>query len=143
MLEVESLRVAYGGVTALDGVSLLVPDRAITAVLGPNGAGKSTLLRTIAGFVRPQRGRVVYNGRLVTGMAPEAIVRLGVSLVPEGGGIIRELTVGENLRLAHMWRRDAADRRSVERSVQQLHAHALKAIQRAIPHIAARSGGAS
>jgi branched-chain amino acid transport system ATP-binding protein len=120
MLEVESLRVAYGGVTALDGVSMNVPDRGITAVLGPNGAGKSTLLRTIAGFVRPQAGRVLYNGRLLTGMAPEAIVRLGVSLVPEGGGIIRELTVGENLRLAHMWRRDAADRRRALNEVMLL-----------------------
>src|SRR5579872_958205 len=120
MLEVEALRVAYGGVTALDGVSVKVPDRGITAVLGPNGAGKSTLLRAIAGLVRPSAGRVVYNGRLLTGLAPEEIVRVGVSLVPEGGGVIRELTVDENLRLAHLWRRDAADRRVALDEVMQL-----------------------
>ena len=111
MLEVEELSVSYGGVAALDGVSLRIPNNGITAVLGPNGAGKSTLLRTIAGLVRPRAGRVLYRDRLLTGMSPEAIVRAGVSLVPEGGGIIRELTVEENLRLAHLWRRDPADLR--------------------------------
>jgi len=111
MLEVEELSVSYGGVAALDGVSLRIPNTGITAVLGPNGAGKSTLLRTIAGLVRPRAGRVLYRDRLLTGMSPEAIVRAGVSLVPEGGGIIRELTVEENLRLAHLWRRDPADLR--------------------------------
>ena len=120
MLEVEGLHVAYGGVTALDGVSLRVPDRGITAVLGPNGAGKSTLLRTVAGVVHPGAGSVVYNGRPLIGMRPEEIVRAGVSLVPEGGGSIRELTVEENLKLAHLWRRDAADRRKAMDEVMQL-----------------------
>lgn len=112
MLEVDGLSVSYGGVTALDGVSLRIPDKGITAVLGPNGAGKSTLLRAIAGLVRPRAGTVSQGGRLLTGMSPEAIVRIGISMVPEGGGIIRELTVEENLRLAHLWRRDRADLRN-------------------------------
>jgi branched-chain amino acid transport system ATP-binding protein len=120
MLQVEGLSVSYGGVAALDGVSLQIPDHGITAVLGPNGAGKSTLLRTIAGLVRPRAGRVVYRDRVLTGMSPEAIVRAGVSLVPEGGGIIRELTVEENLRLAHLWRRDAADLRKALDEVMAL-----------------------
>ena len=120
MLEVETLRVAYGGVTALDGVSLRVPNQGITAVLGPNGAGKSTLLRAIAGLVPSQSGRIVYNGRLLTGLAPEEIVRAGISMVPEGGGVIRELTVDENLRLAHMWRRDRSDRNQAIREVMEL-----------------------
>jgi len=129
VLEVEELHVSYGGVTALDGVSLRVPDRGITAVLGPNGAGKSTLLRTIAGIVHPHRGRVVYNGRTLTGLRPEEIVRAGVSLVPEGGGSIRELTVEENLTLAHLWRRDPKDRRKAMDEVMQL-----------FPPLAARRG---
>jgi branched-chain amino acid transport system ATP-binding protein len=120
MLEVEDLSVSYGGVAALDGVSLRIPNNGITAVLGPNGAGKSTLLRTIAGLVRPRAGRVLYRDRLLTGMSPEAIVRAGVSLVPEGGGIIRELTVEENLRLAHLWRRDPADLRKALDEVMAL-----------------------
>jgi len=110
VLEIEGVTVAYGGVTALDGVSISVPAHGITAVLGPNGAGKSTLLSSIAGLVRPLRGRISYRDRVLTGMAPEDIVRLGISLVPEGGGVIGELTVEENLRLAHMWRRDPSDR---------------------------------
>jgi branched-chain amino acid transport system ATP-binding protein len=120
MLEVEDLSVSYGGVAALDGVSLRIPNNGITAVLGPNGAGKSTLLRTIAGLVRPRAGRVLYRDRLLTGMSPEAIVRAGVSLVPEGGGVIRELTVEENLRLAHLWRRDPADLRKALDEVMAL-----------------------
>lgn len=109
MLEVDDLHVAYGGVTALDGVKLTVPEHGITAVLGPNGAGKSTLLKSIAGLIRPRAGRITYKGRSLVGMAPEEIVRLGVSMVPEGGGVIRELSVEENLRLAQMWRHDGAD----------------------------------
>src|ERR1700674_4396255 len=88
MLEVDGLSVSYGGVAALDSVSLRLPDHSIVAVLGPNGAGKSTLLRTIAGLVRPRAGRILYNGSVLTEMAPAAIVRAGVSMVPAGGGII-------------------------------------------------------
>jgi branched-chain amino acid transport system ATP-binding protein len=120
MLEVDGLSVSYGGVTALDDVSLRIPDKGITAVLGPNGAGKSTLIRAIAGLVRPRAGKVSYGSHLLTGMSPEAIVRLGISVVPEGGGIIRELTVEENLRLAHLWRRDRADLRKALDEVMAL-----------------------
>ncbi len=120
MLEVDDLRVAYGGVTALDGVSLRVPDRGITTVLGPNGAGKSTLLRAIAGLVRPLSGRISYAGRSLVVMAPEDVVRTGISMVPEGGGVIRELTVEENLRLARMWRGDGAAGREAQAEVMDL-----------------------
>ena len=119
-LKVEDLRVSYGGVSALAGVSFTVPDRSIVAVLGPNGAGKSTLLRTIAGLVRPVSGTIHYGGRGLVGMAPEAIARSGISLVPEGGGVIRELTVEENLRLAHLWHHDAADERKAMSEVMDL-----------------------
>jgi branched-chain amino acid transport system ATP-binding protein len=97
-----------------------VPDDSIVAVLGPNGAGKSTLLRTIAGVVRPTAGSIEHNGRSLVGLAPETIARSGVSLVPEGGGVIRELTVEENLRLAHLWRHDAADERKAMSEVLEL-----------------------
>ena len=119
-LKVDGLRVSYGGVSALDGVTVTVPDRAIVAVLGPNGAGKSTLLRTIAGVVRPHAGTIEYDGRALIGMAPEAIARCGISLVPEGGGVIRELTVEENLRLAHLWHHDSADERKAMTEVMEL-----------------------
>ena len=120
MLEVEDLHVSYGGVTALDGVKLTVPTRGITAVLGPNGAGKSTLLKSIAGLIRPRAGRITYEGRTLLGMAPEEIVRLGVSMVPEGGGVIRELTVEENLRVAQMWHRNGGDARKAIDEIMQM-----------------------
>ena len=98
-LSVADLTVRYGAVTALDDVSLVAPTASITAVLGANGAGKTTLLRTISGLVHPVAGTINFGGRDITRLAPEVIAGLGVAQVPEGGGVIRELTVEENLRL--------------------------------------------
>ena len=111
MLEVSNLTVAYGGVVALDQVSLSVPEGSITAVLGANGAGKTTLVRTISGLVKPRHGSVLLGETQLVGRTPEAIARLGVGHVPEGHGIISELSVDENLRLGGLWRRDRADQR--------------------------------
>jgi branched-chain amino acid transport system ATP-binding protein len=111
MLEISNLTVAYGGITALDQVSLSVPDGSITAVLGANGAGKTTLVRTISGLVKARSGSVRLGDHQLLGRSPEAIARLGVGHVPEGHGIISELTVDENLRLGGLWRRDRADQR--------------------------------
>ena len=102
-LSVADLTVRYGAVIALDDVSLTAPAASITAVLGANGAGKTSLLRTISGLVHPASGSIRFGDRDLTGMAPEAIAALGVAQVPEGGGVIRELTVEENLRLATLW----------------------------------------
>jgi branched-chain amino acid transport system ATP-binding protein len=83
----------------------------VTAVLGANGAGKTTLLRTITGLVRPSSGRVTFDGEDITRLKVEEIVRRGIAHVPEGRGVITELTVEENLRLGGLWRgRDAAPR---------------------------------
>ena len=111
MLEVSNLTVAYGGVVALDGVSFSVPDGSITTVLGANGAGKTTLVRTISGLVKAREGSVLLGNQQLLGRSPEAIARLGVGHVPEGHGIISELTVDENLRLGGLWRGDHADQR--------------------------------
>jgi branched-chain amino acid transport system ATP-binding protein len=109
MLAVEGLTTDYGAVRAVDDVSLTVPGGSVTAVLGANGAGKTSLLRTICGLVRPTTGRIVLEGEEITGMPVEEIVRRGLAHVPEGRGVIRELTVAENLRLGGLWRgRDAA-----------------------------------
>jgi branched-chain amino acid transport system ATP-binding protein len=110
MLEIRDLSTAYGPVLALDKVSFDVADGTITAVLGANGAGKTTLLRTISGLVRPKEGSVTYGGRDLTRMSVEDIVRLGIAHVPEGRGVIQELTVEENLRLGSLWRHDRGDR---------------------------------
>jgi branched-chain amino acid transport system ATP-binding protein len=109
MLTVEDLTTDYGAVRAVDGVSFEVADGSVTAVLGANGAGKTSLLRTITGLVPASRGRVTLAGEDITGLAVEQIVRRGLSLVPEGRGVIAELTVEENLRLGGLWRaREAA-----------------------------------
>jgi branched-chain amino acid transport system ATP-binding protein len=98
-LRVEGVTARYGAVTALDDVTILAPPASITAVLGANGAGKTTLLRTISGLLHPAAGTIRVDDRDITGLAPEVIASLGVAQVPEGGGVIRELTVEENLRL--------------------------------------------
>jgi branched-chain amino acid transport system ATP-binding protein len=104
-LVVEGLVAGYGGVIALDGVSLSAGTAAITAVLGANGAGKTTLLRAVSGMIKPRRGRVLLNGADLAGRNPEQMVRAGIAHVPEGQGVIPELTVEENLRVGMMsWR---------------------------------------
>jgi branched-chain amino acid transport system ATP-binding protein len=103
MLEVRDLSVSYGGVQALRSVSLDAEPGAVTAVLGANGAGKTTLLRTISGLVKPKDGKITFGGADLTGRSVEGVARMGVSHVPEGRGVIEELTVEENLRLATLW----------------------------------------
>jgi branched-chain amino acid transport system ATP-binding protein len=98
-LAVEDVVAGYGGVLALQGVSLSVRPATITAVLGANGAGKTTLLKTISGFVRSRQGRIALDGADLTRRRPEEIARAGLAHVPEGQAVITELTVEENLRL--------------------------------------------
>jgi branched-chain amino acid transport system ATP-binding protein len=117
MLQVDEVVTTYGAVRALNGVSFEVPDATITAVLGANGAGKTTLLRTINGLVRARSGRVVYDGHDLTRTAVERVVELGVAHVPEGRGVITELTIEENLRLGALWRRD---RREMQTSMNEM-----------------------
>jgi branched-chain amino acid transport system ATP-binding protein len=103
-LAVEDIVAGYGGAPVLDGVSILIKPASITAVLGANGAGKTTLLRTITGLVRPRQGRIMIGGTNVARRPPEAVARAGVAHVPEGQGVITELTVEENLRLGALLR---------------------------------------
>jgi branched-chain amino acid transport system ATP-binding protein len=109
-LAIEDIVAGYGGVPVLDGVSVSARPGTITAVLGANGAGKTTLLRTISGLVRPRRGRVLVDGTNLARRHPEDIARAGVAHVPEGQGVITELTVEENLRLGGLTRRGGAVR---------------------------------
>jgi branched-chain amino acid transport system ATP-binding protein len=138
LLQVEELVAAYGPVRAVDGVSLDVPTGSITAVLGANGAGKTTLLRAVSGLIRARSGRVRFGDRDVTNMRAEDIVRLGLAHVPEGGGVIGELTVDENLRLGALWRSDRADRGAALREVYDLFP---RLGERRAAHASSLSGG--
>jgi branched-chain amino acid transport system ATP-binding protein len=117
-LEVRGLTTAYGPVTALDGVDLVAEPAKITAVLGANGAGKTTLLRTISGLVRPQAGQVLLDGADLTHAPTEEIARAGIAHVPEGRGVITELTVEENLRLGAML---GASRRATRHGLEHVY----------------------
>jgi branched-chain amino acid transport system ATP-binding protein len=99
MLVVDQLKVNYGAVNALDGVSLEVGEGEAIGAIGPNGAGKSTLLAAITGMVKPARGRIEFEGKSIVGTSPEKLVERGISLVPEGRRIFGPLSVAENLQL--------------------------------------------
>ena len=107
MLEVQNLSVRYGAITALHGISLSVPPTGIVTLIGGNGAGKTTTLRAISGMVRPASGRIVFDGRDITGLPPHEIVRLGLAHSPEGRLVFANLTVMENLRMGAYLQRDA------------------------------------
>jgi branched-chain amino acid transport system ATP-binding protein len=104
LLEIEQLTTDYGPVRAVDGVTLAVEEGGVTAVLGANGAGKTSLLRTISGLERASGGRVRLDGEDILGVAVEDIARRGLAHVPEGRGVIAELSTEENLRLGGLWR---------------------------------------
>jgi branched-chain amino acid transport system ATP-binding protein len=104
MLTVTDLTASYGPVTALDGVSFEAPRGEITAVLGANGAGKTTLLRTISGLIRPTRGTATLGEHDLTKVPTDRMAGIGLAHVPEGRGVITELTVEENLRLGALGR---------------------------------------
>jgi branched-chain amino acid transport system ATP-binding protein len=120
LLTAENLTAGYGAAPVLHDVTLAVPAKTIVAVLGANGAGKTTLLRTLSGLIRPSGGRVVYDGMDLRGVRVEQMVRRGIAHVPEGRGVVTELTVDENLRLGGLWRRDKADVRRALDEVYQL-----------------------
>ncbi|HLY22517.1 MAG TPA: ABC transporter ATP-binding protein [bacterium] len=117
LLLVEGLGAGYGSVQVLWEVALEVRRGEVVALVGSNGAGKSTLLRAISGLLRPWRGRVRWEGRHITGLPPEAIVRLGMAHVPQGRRLFADLTLRENLLVGAYARSDraavAADLRDV------------------------------
>jgi branched-chain amino acid transport system ATP-binding protein len=108
MLEVADLRVAYGAVEAVHGVSFGVAQGEVVSLIGANGAGKTTTLAAISGLVRATGGRIVFDGRDLVGVPAHAIVAAGVVQVPEGREILARMTVEENLLMGARGRRDGA-----------------------------------
>ncbi|MBI5442696.1 MAG: ABC transporter ATP-binding protein [Deltaproteobacteria bacterium] len=109
MLKVDGIETCYGPIAAVKGVSFEVDGGDIVTILGANGAGKSTIMRTISGLTPPARGRIEFLDRRIDRTPPEAIVRMGISHVPEGREIFPELTVRENLRVGAFTRRDTRE----------------------------------
>ncbi len=105
-LSIDNLSVAYGGIQAVKNVSLEIPKGKIITLIGSNGAGKSTILRTIAGIVKPKSGSINFKGTNISGMTPDKIVNMGITLVPEGRRIFPNLTVLENLKIGAYTRKD-------------------------------------
>ena len=108
MLKVENLVVSYGGIEALKGISIDVPDGQIITLIGANGAGKSTLLRTIMGLEKAKSGTITYNDEELNSLNSQHIVERGITLVPEGRRIFPNLTVLENLKVGAYLRKDKA-----------------------------------
>lgn len=110
MLEITNLKVSYGAITALHGISLTVEKGQIATLIGANGAGKTTTIRAVSGIVKASGGSVRFNGVDITHMPAHRIVALGVSQVPEGRMVFPNLTVMENLRMGAYLRKDKIDR---------------------------------
>lgn len=110
MLTVEGLTTRYGSIAAIRDVAIHVSSGEIVGLIGPNGAGKSTLLNTVVGLLRPSAGRIMFDGKDVTGSSPDRMLRLGAALVPERRRLFADLTVVENLLVAGITT-PAADRK--------------------------------
>ena len=106
ILEIRDLQVRYGGIEAVKGISLDVPEGEIVTLIGANGAGKSSTLRAVAGLVKPAGGSISFKGEDITGKDANEIVSRGVILVPEGRRIFPDLTVLENLKIGAYLRKD-------------------------------------
>ena len=106
MLEIKNLHVYYGGIHALAGIDLEIPEGKIISLIGANGAGKSTTLKSIMGLVSKAEGSITWNGTDITDMDTKEIVKLGIALCPEGRKVFPDLTVAENLAIGAYLRKD-------------------------------------
>ena len=118
MLKIKDLHVSYGGIKALRGVDLEVPDGKIVTLVGANGAGKSTTLRTISGLVKAESGSITYDGKELLGLSINKILEQGIAQSPEGRRVFPNLTVLENLKIGAYLRKD---RDGIEKDVRWIY----------------------
>ena len=118
MLKIKDLHVSYGGIKALRGVDLEVPDGKIVTLIGANGAGKSTTLRTISGLVKAESGSITYDGKELLGLSINKILEQGIAQSPEGRRVFPNLTVLENLKIGAYLRKD---RDGIEKDVRWIY----------------------
>ena len=109
MLKIDDLYVSYGGIKAIRGISLEVPDGKIVTLIGANGAGKSTILRSVVDLVKADSGSITYNGKELLNMPSNKIIEEGITLVPEGTRVFPDLTVLENIKIGAYLRHDNLD----------------------------------
>jgi branched-chain amino acid transport system ATP-binding protein len=121
LLTVTELRAGYGSRSVLHDLDLRLTAGTITAVLGANGAGKTTLMRTLSGLLRPTHGALSFDGHDIARVPVERLVALGIAHVPEGRGVIAELTVEENLRLGGLWRRGRTAARTTTTAIADVY----------------------
>ncbi|MBP5383394.1 MAG: ABC transporter ATP-binding protein [Lachnospiraceae bacterium] len=109
MLNIKSLNVRFGGIQAVNDISMEVRKGKIVTLIGANGAGKSTILRSVSGIVKPEHGEILFEGENILGLSPDAIVAKGITLVPEGRRVFPNLTTLENLKMGAYLRKDNDD----------------------------------
>ncbi|MBI5604141.1 MAG: ABC transporter ATP-binding protein [Deltaproteobacteria bacterium] len=120
LLKVRNIETYYGPIMAIKGVSFEVAEGSIVTILGANGAGKTTILKTISGVMDPKKGTIEFMGQRIDSMAPDKIVRLGISQVPEGREVFHDLTVKENLLMGAYLRKDRED---IKRDLDMVYAY--------------------
>ena len=138
ILRVQNIESYYGPIMAIRGVSLEVPKGAIVTVLGANGAGKTTILKTISGVLDPLKGTVEFDGKPITRMDPDRIVRLGLGHVPEGREVFPFLTVAENLAMGAYLRRD---RKGIADDLERVYGYFPRLKERSMQPAGQLSGG--
>jgi len=106
ILKLTNVESSYGPITAIRGISMSVPEATIVTILGANGAGKTTVLKTISGIIDPRKGAVIFEGKAIHAMDPDAVARMGIAHVPEGREVFSMLTVRENLMMGAYARND-------------------------------------
>lgn len=138
MLEVRDLRVHYGAVEAVKGVSFQINAGEIISLIGANGAGKSTILRALTGLVQPSSGTIEFHGQSLVGLAPHQIIRLGIGHVPEGRRLFPKMSVMENLKMGAYLRRNKAE---LEETLEMIYEHFPILKERSKQRAGSLSGG--
>ena len=138
MLKISDLHVNYGGINALRGISLEVPDGEIVTLIGANGAGKSTTLRTITGLVKAASGSVLWNDTELLGKPIDEIFKSGIAMVPEGRRVFSDLTVLENLRIGAYLRKDSDE---IEKDIEWVYSLFPRLKERYWQYAGTLSGG--
>lgn len=138
MLKIEGIDVFYGAIHALKNLSLEVDQGSIVSLIGANGAGKTTTLKTISGLLRPKNGRIMFKGVDITRVAPEKIVGLGISQVPEGRRVFATMSVLENLEMGAYLRRD---KKAVEADMEGVFSRFPRLLERKKQLAGTLSGG--